>query len=67
MRWGLGILMAACVLAMDCAAEGAKVSPLRWGVDTLGAPDDFERHPWAAELFKEFGFNFWVLHAREKP
>jgi len=56
-----------CLIAFASHGEDGKVWPLRWGVDTLGTPENFELQPWAAELFKEFGYNFWVLHAWEKP
>ena len=42
-----------------------QVQRIRWGFDDAGGPANIERLPWAKEMFEEFGFNLWVVHARE--
>ncbi|NLV73128.1 MAG: hypothetical protein GXY52_00360 [Chloroflexi bacterium] len=45
----------------------AKISPLRWGVDSAGSVEHIERKPWVRELLDEFGFDLWMDHLSPQP
>lgn len=53
-----------CLLGQALAATSSdgKITPLRFGVDDAGGPHPLHEFPQTAQLFKEFGFNLWVMH-----
>ena len=48
------------------ASDSEKVWPLRFGVDDAGGPHPLHKYPQAEKLFKELGFNLWVMHFMPK-
>ena len=48
--------------AISSEPDHSREWPLRFGVDDAGGPHPLYKHPKAAELFEEFGFDVWVMH-----
>lgn len=45
-----------------CPAAGEEPEPFYFGFDDAGGPNPFHRHPKAAEVVEELGFDLWVMH-----
>ncbi len=52
------------LLVLPCSGILADepLRPMRWGVDDAGSKILLPKHPKAAELLEDFGFNFLVVH-----
>jgi len=50
------------MILVTAAAAQQREQSVRWGVDDAGSPGLLCRHPKAAELVEEFGFDLWVMH-----
>ncbi|MDT8390439.1 MAG: hypothetical protein RRC34_08030 [Lentisphaeria bacterium] len=58
------LLLLSRIVVPGLADDAARI---RWGVDDAGTTGRLLTHPKSRELFREFGFNFWVMHYASRP